>query len=293
LLRVAAVSSDPEESVDEGDYPAAVALTPACCPGEDCTAEGDCLECGTMPREFTLVAAGFTGCPESLINRTWTLTYEEGVDCSFRDEYETADCSGPHTVLARLKQFGGTWIIQFWLDSEATELAQYQLLATAFSCRHASIFYRWSSGGATPPDTLTVTPAGELCEADPGPGEKPCCPGVTLPQTLYATLANDTACACLDGLTVVLGWVPGQDAWQGTVATECTDISGSFGIVAVSVECPGEDWVIRIGFANETPDESASVTVTSCDPVLLSADISTPVMGDCDIVTVTISETPP
>lgn len=125
-----------------------------------------------------------------------------------------------------------------------------------------------------------------------------CCPGVTLPRTLYYTLTDLGGCPCLDGLTGQLTLQPETYAsWanyqkRGSQYDYCIDQYGACGAdskVIIEVECVRElhdylEWSVDIiiGYDQSSPcdhtgasvcrqsnDFNEAVTVVGCSPLHL------------------------
>lgn len=109
------------------------------------------------------------------------------------------------------------------------------------------------------------------CEGDP------CCPGVTIPTTLYAEITSD--CTLIDGLVIPLVW--NGTAWVGEDVFECD----TCGVIQLSLTCGPSGWALGISFlpgeGSETCEVGARIggtsvfTLESCDPFLAEVNDNT------------------
>src|SRR3990167_3583889 len=78
-------------------------------------------------------------------------------------------------------------------------------------------------------------------------GNTTCCPGVTIPDTLYGTIASPL-CACFDGQVVTLTYNAVSGQWEGTLSGICAGGASSH-VIAFELRCAGStaaDWAIEI-----------------------------------------------
>lgn len=116
-----------------------------------------------------------------------------------------------------------------------------------------------------------------------------CCPGVYVPNTLFATLTNQINCACATNPSITLTWVPANSDWEG---------SGPFcsTTVTIKLRCRAGtcDWVTNVSFANNclaAADHTAGAT--NCNPFNISftlAGMDTCCGGVVSSVLVTITQ---
>jgi hypothetical protein len=113
-----------------------------------------------------------------------------------------------------------------------------------------------------------------------------CCPGVQLPETLYATISMASgSCPCLAG-TYALNWNQETQAWQSTPQTLC-QASQDYLIVA----CQDEQFLLSSG-GSVPPFFNDPLTLVSCDPLQLTATNILVAMGMTCLGYVNVTVTP-
>jgi hypothetical protein len=78
-------------------------------------------------------------------------------------------------------------------------------------------------------------------------GNTTCCPGVTIPNTLYATISSP-GCACFDGQVVTLTYNAISFKWEGTLSGICAN-GADVHVLTFKVACSGSsaaDWNLEI-----------------------------------------------
>jgi hypothetical protein len=105
-----------------------------------------------------------------------------------------------------------------------------------------------------------------------GGGNLGCCPGVTMPATLFGTFANGTGnAACLNGISVQLteGQSGNVTAWIGsTGAAQATCGSGAT-ILGMVLTCSNGTWTVSMGCEGQNFPVGSNPTGT-CNPVHLT-----------------------
>lgn len=137
------------------------------------------------------------------------------------------------------------------------------------------IIYSWNTSTFID-DVVNINPRGPCDPCPSGSGGSGgisvnCCPGASLPATLYATFSNGTAtCSCVNGETVTLTY-NGTDAWTGTYQIDSGGTSGpptacaANGVNTMTLRCTIGGWSLsNTGPADSCSWLSAGLISTDC-----------------------------
>lgn len=109
-------------------------------------------------------------------------------------------------------------------------------------------------------------------------GNTTCCPGVTISDTLFATISSPL-CACFDGQVVTLTYNGVSGQWEGTLTGICAGGAGAH-VITFELRCTGTTaagWGLEItnvtsGFGIDTPctfDQFPTADSEVCSPFSL------------------------
>jgi hypothetical protein len=128
------------------------------------------------------------------------------------------------------------------------------------------------------------------CDEPVGPGD--CCPGVNLPNQLYAHIAEVAGCPCLDGVTVQLIWdlTASPPGWVGST-NACVDE------FTFNLHCTESGlWNLLVRCSATGQSITSTPTSLTCAPLSIVLDYDwSPLTacGTCDgTFTITINDTP-
>jgi hypothetical protein len=152
----------------------------------------------------------------------------------------------------------GTWVANSPLPPNEPPTRNWQQVGLNWTCATAGdhtieAVYQPSA------EDWTATQC-SLTQSCQGGVSTSCCPGVSLPTTLYVTISNVSGCACLSG-TYALSYNSEDETWMISGLNVCGKSS-----VEWEIFCSGNDWFLYGGGFG-----AVALTQVSCDPLQLTA----------------------
>lgn len=173
----------------------------------------------------------------------------------------------------------GSSISQSSSSSSASSSSQSSSASASSASRSVSRSVASSSSSA-PSLSVRSAPSGSGGQSQGTLGSVECCPGVTFPAVLLATITNLSGCPCLDGVEVTINYSYESNPttithlWSGVAVTAC-------GVVCIALQCrgtrvnPSDPFVFSWGLGNCTGDcvfatDPDQPLIESCDPIFFS-----------------------